>query len=129
VVDILSVILRALGFVLLFQAAGVAIFLALFGQRLANSRSAVRQLGQVAALAGLVLVAGHYALEAARMAGELSGLWDASLQGMVWHSSSRAALIFRLVGLAFIAIGLQRSSRSSFVSNKSVVPMTFLPIV
>jgi copper resistance protein D len=122
VVDILSVILRALGFVLLFQAAGVAIFLALFGQRLANSRSAVRQLGQVAALTGLVLVAGHYALEAARMAGELSGLWDASLQGMVWHSSSRAALIFRLVGLAFIAIGLQRTqARGSILAALGAV--------
>lgn len=106
-VDVLSVILRALTFVLLFQAAGVAIFFAIFERRLASCRGAVRRLGQGAALAAIVLVAAHYALEAARMAGDLSGMWDPSLQGMVWHSSSRAALIFRLAGLLLIAIGLQ----------------------
>ena len=103
-------ILRALSFILLFQAAGVAIFVALFGRRLVSSRSAARRLGQAAALVAMVLVAGHYALEAARMAGELSGMWDSALQGMVWHSSSRAALICRLAGLLLIAIGLQGAS-------------------
>jgi putative copper resistance protein D len=107
VVDVLSVILRALSFVLLFQAAGVAIFLAVFGRRLADSWNAVRLLGQGAALAAVTLVAGHYALEAARMAGELSGVWDPSLQGMMWHSSGGAASILRLVGLGLIAVGLQ----------------------
>jgi len=107
VTDVLSVILRALSFILLFQAAGVAIFVALFGRRLVSSRSAARRLGQAAALVAMVLVAGHYALEAARMAGELSGMWDSALQGMVWHSPGRAALICRLAGLLLIAIGLQ----------------------
>src|SRR5437588_1092809 len=106
-VDVLSVILRALTFVLLFQAAGVAICFAVFGRRLASCRGAVRRLGQAAALAAIALVAAHYALEAARMAGDLSGMWDPSLQGMVWHSSSRAAFTFRLAGLLLIAIGLQ----------------------
>src|SRR2546421_7217018 len=106
-VDVLSVILRALTFVLLFQAAGVAIFFAVFERRLASCRGAVRRLGQAAALAAIALVAAHYALEAARMAGDLSGMWDPSLQGMVWHSSSRAAFTFRLAGLLLIAIGLQ----------------------
>ncbi|TLY64734.1 MAG: hypothetical protein E6K52_01045 [Gammaproteobacteria bacterium] len=108
--DVLSAILRALSFVLLFQAAGVAIFVALFGRRLASSRGAVRRLGQAAALAAMVLVAGHYALEAARMTGELSGMWDSSLQGIVWHSPSRAALICRLSGLLLITIGFQGAS-------------------
>lgn len=120
--DVLSVILQALSFVLLFQAAGVAVFLAFFGRRLADSRSAVRRLGAGAAVAGLVVVAGHYVLEAARMAGELSGMWDASLQGMMWHSSSGAALIFRLVGLALIAIGLQRAQgRASILAALGAV--------
>jgi putative copper export protein len=109
VVDVFSVTLRALTFVLLLQAAGVAIFLAIFGRRLAISRSAIQRLGKRAAVAGLVLVAGHYVLEPARMAGELSGVWDPALQGMMWHSAGAAALIFRLVGLALIAIGLRRT--------------------
>jgi putative copper export protein len=108
--DVLSVVLRALSFVLLFQAAGVALFVALFGYRLASSRGAVIRLGRAAALGAIVLVAAHYALEPARMAGELSGMWDPTLQGMMWHSPSRAALICRLVGLLLIAIGLQGAS-------------------
>lgn len=121
-VDVLSVILRALSFVLLLQATGVAIFLAVFGRWLATSRSAVRRLGEGAAVAGLVLVAGHYVLEAARMAGELSGVWDPSLQGMMWHSSGGTALIFRLVGLALIAIGLQRTQgRGSMLATLGAV--------
>jgi putative copper resistance protein D len=105
--DILSVILRALSFVLLFQAAGVAIFVAMFGRWLASSQATVRRLGRAAAIAAIVLVAAHYGLEAARMAGEMSGMWDPALQGMAWNSPGRAALICRLLGLLLIAIGLQ----------------------
>jgi copper resistance protein D len=108
--DIVSVVLRSLSFVLLFQAAGVAIFVAIFGRRLASSRGTVRRLGQAAAIAAIVLVAAHHACEAARMAGEMSGMWDISLQGMAWNSPARAALICRLLGLLFIAVGLQGGS-------------------
>jgi putative copper export protein len=114
--DVISVVLRALSFILLFQAAGVALFIALFGRRLASSRDAVRRLGQAAALAAIVSVAAHYALEAARMAGELSGMWDPALQAMVWHSPSRAALICRLAGLLLIALGLQVASPRSMIA-------------
>ena len=109
--DIASLVLRALSFVLLFQAAGVAIFIALFGRRLDRSQPAIRRLGQAAALAGVVAVAGHYALEAARMAGQMSGLWDPMLQTMMWHSASRAALLCRLLGLLLIAVGLHAASQ------------------
>jgi putative copper resistance protein D len=115
--DVLSVVLQALSFILLLQAAGVALFIALFGRRLASTRDEVRRLGRAAALAAMVLVAAHYALEAARMAGELSGMWDPTLQGMVWHSPNRAALMCRLAGLLLIAIGLQVASpRSTIVA-------------
>jgi copper resistance protein D len=114
--DVISVVLRAFSFILLFQAAGVALFIALFGRRLASSRDAVRRLGQAAALAAIVSVAAHYALEAARMAGELSGMWDPALQAMVWHSPSRAALICRLAGLLLIALGLQVASPRSMIA-------------
>jgi putative copper resistance protein D len=106
--DVLSVILRALSFVLLFQAAGVAIFVAICGRQLESSDGSIRRLGQAAALAGLALCTGHYAMEAARMAGEMSGLWDPALQGISWNSPARAALICRLMGLLLIAVGLQR---------------------
>jgi copper resistance protein D len=115
--DVLSVVLRALSFVLLFQAAGIAIFVAIFGRRLASSQTPIRRLGQAASLAGVVLVAAHHAMEAARMAGEMSGMWDPALQGMAWNSSARAALICRLAGLLLIAVGLQGASvRSTIVA-------------
>ncbi len=105
--DVVSVILRALSFVLLFQAAGAAIFAALFGRRLGVSLVSVRRLGQAAAIAAIVSVAAHYALEAARMAGEMSGMWDPTLQGLAWNSPARGALICRLLGLLLIAVGLR----------------------
>jgi putative copper resistance protein D len=123
--DVVSVILRALSFVLLFQAAGAAIFVALFDRRLASSRGAVRRLGKAAAIAAIVIVAAHYALEAARMAGEMSGVWDPTLQGMMWNSPARAALICRLAGLLLIAAGLQGSSpRSTIVAVGGAVLVT-----
>src|ERR1700704_1041770 len=123
--DVISVILRALSFVLLFQAAGIAIFVALFARRLASSRGEVRRLGQAAALAAMVLVAAHYAVEAARMAGEMSGMWDPPLQGMAWNSTARAALICRLAGLLLIALGLQGASgRSTIVAVSGAVLAT-----
>jgi copper resistance protein D len=109
--DILSLALRALGFVLVCQAAGVVIFIALFGHRLDRSQVAIRRLGQAAAIAGMVLVAGHYALEAARMAGQMSGVWDPTLQSMMWHSPNRAALLCRLLGLLLIAVGLHGATQ------------------
>ena len=123
--DVISAILRALSFVLLFQAAGVAIFVAMFGRRLASSLVPVRRLGRAAALAAIVLAAGHYALEAARMAGEMSGMWDPTLQGMAWNSPARAALICRLLGLLLIAVGLRRgSSRWTIVAVGGAVLAT-----
>ena len=120
--DVLSVILRALSFVLLFQAAGVAIFVAIFGRRLASSQVSIRRLGRAAAIAGVVLVGAHHALEAARMAGDMSGMLDPTLQGMAWNSRARAALICRLAGLLLIAVGLQGSSvRSTIVAVAGAV--------
>ena len=107
--DVISAILRALSFGLLFQAAGVAIFVAIFGNRLSISQVSVRRLGRAAAIAAIVLVAAHYAMEAARMAGEMSGMWDPTLQEMAWNSPARAALICRLLGLLLIAVGLREA--------------------
>jgi len=99
-----------LSFVFLFQAAGAALFAAIFGRRLSSSQVSVRRLGRAAAIAAMALVAAHYALEAARMAGEMSGVWDPALQGMMWNSPARAALICRLLGLLLIAVGLRKES-------------------
>jgi putative copper resistance protein D len=106
-VDALSVAFRALSFIALFQAAGMAIFIALYGRDLSISEPALRKIGTSSALAALVLVAGHYSLEAARMSGELSGAMDPALQSMVMHSATSTALILRLVGITLLVIAFR----------------------
>ncbi|HYM35685.1 MAG TPA: CopD family protein, partial [Steroidobacteraceae bacterium] len=51
------------------------------------------------------------ALGAARMSGELSGMWDASLLSPNWASSSAAATIVRFFGAVAIVVGLKRESK------------------
>ena len=105
--DIVSVVLRALGFVLLFQAAGAAVFVALLGPGLSDSSSDIRRVGVRAAVLAIVFVCGHYFLEAARMAGDFSGMADASLQGLVLHSSTSEALALRLAGMGLVILSLR----------------------
>jgi len=109
-VDALSVTLRALSFVALFQAAGMAMFIALFGHELSRVEYLVRRYGVISALVASALVLGHYALEAARMSGDFAGISDATLQSLVLHSSSSVALTWRLSGLVLIAVGLRTRS-------------------
>jgi copper resistance protein D len=106
--DVISVIVRALSFIALFQAAGIAIVIALFGRLLEQSSRSIRNVGFWSAIAGLVLVAVHYALEAARMAGSLAGVFDWSLQQLVLDSSMSRAAGLRLFGLILIASTIRR---------------------
>lgn len=109
-VDAVSAFVRALSFIALFQAAGVAIVIALFGGRLEHSSRSIRKVGFVSAIAGLLLVSVHYALEAARMAGSLAGVLDVSLQQIVFDSPMSMAAGLRLAGLALIAAAIGRKS-------------------
>jgi len=105
-VDLASVSLRIVSFVALFQASGAAIFVALFGKSLAQSLPRIRHVGLVSAFVALASVGGHYALEAARMAGDFTGVMDASLQTLVMRGSSGAMAGARLAGVLLIALGL-----------------------
>jgi putative copper export protein len=106
--DVLSALVRALSFIALFQAAGAAMFVAIFGRRLDLAPEAIRRVGFVSAIAGLLLVSGHYGLEAARMAGALSGSFDLSLQRLVLASPMSTAWAVRIAGLAVIAAAIHR---------------------
>lgn len=112
-VDGLSVALRALSFVALFQAAGLAIFVLLFETRLTITASITRRLGVLATVAALVLVISHYALEAGRMSGDFAGVWDSELQALVMNSSTSTALVLRVAGLMLILFGLLAKHPSS----------------
>jgi putative copper export protein len=77
-----------------------------------GSVPAVSKLGGKLAAGALVFVAAHHALEAARMAGEMSGVMDPAMQRMALQSPTGAAFAMRMLGLTLVAIGLRSSAQS-----------------
>jgi copper resistance protein D len=128
--DILSVVLRVLSFVLQLQAAGAVFFAAAFGPALTISLPAVRTLARVTAIVALFTVAGHYILEAARMAGDMSGVFDSSLQNMAWTSTFGGAFAVRELGLLLIIAGMRATSAkttaSRFFTSSVAAPVAFV---
>jgi copper resistance protein D len=108
--DVLSVIVRALAFIALFQAVGAVFFLAGFAPRLSISRAAIRQLALSAASCGAILLFIHLVLDAARMAGDYSGLWDRDLQHLAWSSGSGWAQLTQAAGLLLVLAALRCSA-------------------
>jgi len=115
-VDELSVALRALSFVALLQAAGMAIFLALFRADLGSHEAQLRRLARISAAAALLLTIGHYFMEAARMSGDFAGVFDPSMQKLVWDSPARDAFILRVAGLLLLL-----NARSAIVGAGLVI--------
>jgi len=110
--DLLVIGLRALSFVAIFQAAGAAIFVALFGPRLdAAANERLLMLTRIAAVAALVLAVLTYVFTPARMAGSLGGTFDASLGSLQLRSNAGGANIVRVVGLALLVVSLDRVSK------------------
>jgi putative copper export protein len=109
--DTLSVLLRALSFAALLQAAGSAVFVAMFSRHLVRAGDEVRHLGAWSAAVALPLLGAQLVLEAARMAGEFAGVFDMSLQRMAFASGVGAAFAARVVALGLILVGLARGGR------------------
>jgi putative copper resistance protein D len=129
--DILSVVLRAVSFVLVLQAAGMVFFGAAFGPALTISLASLRSLARGTALAAVVVTAGHYLMEAARMAGDMSGLFDRSLQTMAWTSTVGGAFTVEVLGLLLIIAGMQSppvrlTADRLFKSSASLSPTLWL---
>lgn len=118
-VDAISALVRALSFIAMLQAAGIAIFIAVFGRHLERSAQGIARLGVGSAIAGAVLVVVHYLLEAGRMAGALSGVLDTSLQSIVLDSPLSTVAGLRLLGLLAIASTLR--SEAGFARLASLV--------
>lgn len=106
--DALSVTLRALALCTLFQAAGATFFLVLLLPRSGASWPAVRRLALAAALGATLLALAHQALEAARMAGDYSGLWDLELQALGWRSRPGRSTLAQVTGLLIMLLSLWR---------------------
>jgi len=110
-VDLVSVVARAASFITLLQAAGVGIFMMLFAAQLVESGEALRRLGLLSAVAAIVLVLAHYTLEAGRMGGEFSSVFDLSLQHLAMASNTGTATICRVLGLLLMVIACMRQRR------------------
>jgi putative copper resistance protein D len=108
----------------------MAIFLAMFGRPLEASRSTIEFAAKLSAIAAAVLLVGQYTLEAARMAGDMSGIAEPSLQMMALHSASSLVLGVRLVGLLVIVIGIGRgkSGQTLAVIGAGIVAVSFMLI-
>lgn len=115
--DSLSVILRSASFIALFQAAGMALFLTMFGRPLEVAAVAIARIAKLSAIAAATLLLGQYVLEAARMADDMSGIVDPSLQMMAMHSARSVVLMVRLLGLLVIAMAVGRRNDVSLTFN------------
>jgi putative copper export protein len=104
--DLLSVIVRALGFTALFQAAGAGFFLAAFGGSVPAARTTIRRVGQGSAALGALLILAHLGLDAARLSGDFAGLWDQDLQRLAWSSRSGFSQLVQVMGLCMVLAGL-----------------------
>jgi putative copper resistance protein D len=99
-------------FIALFQAAGAALFLALYERQTAPAvADRLRLVARVAALVALVAAVLHYVLTPARMAGDFGSTFDPALESLLLRSSSGSAHIVRVVGLAVLLLALDRASR------------------
>ncbi len=109
--DIVATSLRAVSFVAVLQAAGVAMFLWLYSGSLARSAGNIRSLGISAAVTGAFFTFAYHLVQPARMTGSLSGIFDGSLQAMLLASDVGATGATRILGLVMIALGLLKPSR------------------
>lgn len=110
--DAVVIGLRAISFVALFQAAGAALFLALYESHLAQAPAdRLRNVARVAALVALVAAVLHYVLTPARMAGDFGSMFDPALESLLLRSNAGTAQIVRVVGLAILLLSLDRASK------------------
>lgn len=106
-IDTVSIVLRALGFIAAFQTAGMAIYLSLFHNGLGTALiRSHRRTGTGAAMAALALTAAHFCMEPARMGGAFSSIADPLMQELALNSPLAKALAWRMCGLLFLVLGL-----------------------
>ena len=125
--DVLSVSIRGLSFILLFQAIGSAFFTTLFGQ-IQNSILAVRRLTMITAIGGAVTIVLHLVLEGTRMTGEFSSVLDAAMQQRVITSAIATSHALQVLGLLLVAWACRQDRHRAVVSGMggAIAIMAFL---
>jgi len=110
--DLIVIGLRALTFVALFFAVGTWIFVALWERELSRGQAErMRNAARAAAVVALITTVVHHVLTPAYMAGSFGSTFDPSLEALLLQSSSGPANIARVVGLALLALSLDRATK------------------
>lgn len=128
-VDLVSVVIRALGFIALFQAVGAVLFVAMFGGLLGPAIAGIKNIARSSAWLAVVLIALYQGLGAARMTGEFAGLGDWSMHVLSFSSSVGVANEIRLLGLLLLAFAAARMGSGALVAAVTaagVVVMSFM---
>lgn len=130
-IDAIALGLRALIFVMLFQAAGTAIFRLTFGRLTPTDALAerIRRLARISALVGLALTLLYLTLNPARLAGSFEGMFDSALVLWWLGSSAGMANIVKAIGLALLALGAGRNGRLDRIAAPAGVALTLTSFV
>lgn len=126
--DVVAVGMRACAFIAALQATGLSLFLVVHRSALDKNAPALAALARTMTLAGLVLVFGHQIVEAARLAGDWSGVADFDVQRLSWRQSPGIAALAGGAGLAIEYAGLSLQGmlgRSLMVAGALVVTASF----
>jgi putative copper resistance protein D len=116
-IDLAVALARGAVFITSLQAAGAALFSLLFARYLGPSAGAIRSLTRWSAGLALLLIIVRSALEPARMAGALGGVFDPFLRSLFWESVVSSAQLARLGGAALILISIWLQRRLSKVAG------------
>lgn len=106
-VDVAAIGLRAATYAASLLAAGLAMFVVLFGQQLQRSSRHIRSAVLPSAAIALVLLALHALVEPVRLTGNWSGLLDWSLHVLLFTSDFGTTISIRALGLIAIAASMR----------------------
>jgi putative copper resistance protein D len=120
-IDLIAAAIKAIGLLAVLQAAGVAVFVALYGSHCGSSLPRIRSVGFWSSVAATMCVLIAQSLEAGRMAGEFAGVFDPSLQLLNWCSDAASASLVRVLGCILICVGLRASVSLELVGALVVV--------
>jgi len=112
-VDGIAIAVRTLAFLAMLQAVGIFMFTAFFASQARALCAQLRTTAKWVAVAGVLLVAAHQLLEAARMTGTLDGIMQASLHKRALLSGTGLANGLRVAGLLAVIVATAMSGRRS----------------
>ena len=113
IADVVAIGLRAVASAAALLAAGLPIFLFLYGQLLDRALHSVRSIIRPSALVALALVLLHAVIEPVRLVGAWGGALDPSLHALLLSSAFGTTLAIRILGLVLLASSTLNAGRPS----------------